>query len=576
MNNLETILQKLDSELGTIEAAWKTVLNKSTQSKNISLGEWNMLVDFASRTFSDISVLKTAVEEVINTIGTDDFTANVKTLRPTLVDALNSLTRMQLSTVNVLENLKSDKLDRIYLDENGNGADPTNPGSVYEGVGTADAVYVEHMGSDDEWRPMLIRANSGDTEANLRTSRIPITDSAGKLKVVAPDGTVGGTDSHNSAIPQHYADSRYVRSITSTADYDRAYVRTSGGANANKPISAGIIENSASIPIRDRTSQNFHVGSTTQNTHPINAEELISRLSLEYDRENYVFSLVYNAPKEINGNSKVVLGSIDLPMESVVVDARVDPDDSDYIYLKLINGNEVQVQIDFLFENLVYQSELDKLVSELGYAEYSEVVPIDASLNTGAYTQGAYTLGYDGLPHRTPIVSTPQNRRLVCYDDAGQLQTNAPTEDLDCANKKYVDDAVANAGGSSQKLYLHTINFGIDAWVTMLSGYITVRVLNTDPTNYTKDCELNTDDAVIENPYTAEDFAFLNSGVVSVMGCFAESDTGWYVGYPIVDIEPFFAGGQVSISFRDEEGVTTTSVGFSVFEWLNDTVTEVM
>lgn len=252
-----------------------------------------------------------------------------------------------LHTQEEISNMVRLKLDRIILDEFGDGADPIGNAAAYNNVGTQDAAYVEHYGGDGSWRPMLYRVNNGDSESKLKCSRIPITDSVGKLKVVAPDGTVSATDAQNSAVPQHYADTRYVRTIDSTSTMDRAYIRTSGGANSNRPISAALTEGTASIPVRDKSSQNFHVGPTTKNNHPINATQLINRLSLELDRTNYVMTLVYTAPEKVNGDTRVVLGTIDLPMESVVVNGRVE---GDYLHLELVNGEEVSVQIDHLID----------------------------------------------------------------------------------------------------------------------------------------------------------------------------------------------------------------------------------
>jgi hypothetical protein len=56
----------------------------------------------------------------------------------------------------------------------------------------------------------------------------------------------------------------------------------------------------------------------------------------------------------------------------------------------------------------------------------------------------------------------------------GNIMTNTPVADLDCANKKYVDDAVAGAGGGSADLSNYYTKAEIDAKIgdieTLLGG----------------------------------------------------------------------------------------------------------
>ena len=58
------------------------------------------------------------------------------------------------------------------------------------------------------------------------------------------------------------------------------------------------------------------------------------------------------------------------------------------------------------------------------------------------------------------ISNKPLSSAIPQYGSGGVLQTNTPTSDLHCANKKYVDDAV----GGTTKLYLHTLSDGAEGF----------------------------------------------------------------------------------------------------------------
>ena len=238
------------------------------------------------------------------------------------------------NTVGTTQRGIKDKLDRIKLDGLGNGADPEWQSAAYDNIGTHTGVYVEHFGSDLEWRPMLRRANnaslSGNSEvqvenfeSNIKCSRIPITNSDGRLEIVAPDQSIAivygddgvpsatSTNNQNCAIPLHYADKRYTKLRESDATYEVAYTRQSGGTETTKILSAGIVTGKNSIPIRDKTSQNFHVGSVTKNNHPINTNYLADNLKLSVDADHNL-ELAYTAPEKVEGSKTVSLGKVAL------------------------------------------------------------------------------------------------------------------------------------------------------------------------------------------------------------------------------------------------------------------------
>lgn len=127
-------------------------------------------------------------------------------------------------------------LNRIDPAKVPNG-DPTNPSTNHE-VGTFAGVYMEYYGSDKKWRPRVHKSNTASyaslTDAavekfkeNLLSARIPMTDSAGRLSVAAPQKGKSGlyyyhnpssstatNNAYNMAVPLWYADERYVKQTT--------------------------------------------------------------------------------------------------------------------------------------------------------------------------------------------------------------------------------------------------------------------------------------------------------------------------------------------------------------------------
>ncbi len=54
-----------------------------------------------------------------------------------------------------------------------------------------------------------------------------------------------------------------------------------------------------------------------------------------------------------------------------------------------------------------------------------------------------YTTDKDGLADTAALAYTPIAYGLSAYDEGGRITTNEPVDNLDCANKKFVEDAVA-------------------------------------------------------------------------------------------------------------------------------------
>lgn len=442
------------------------------------------------------------------------------------------------------------------------------------------------------------------------------------------EGLISRTEAKNSFVAKYFGNIYPVvnKAIEKPEAAYTGYPLNNSSAQ-NRPISRYIYQESLggkqqeSIPIRELNSQNFEVGTTTSPYHPINANTLISRLGLSYDSKNYVIRLVYRVPQADGTSSGVILGTVDLPLESVVLNATYD-DETKSIVLKLVNGNTTSIPVGELISGLVPKYELteeelaadqywvyaardragkgliqcesgrkantivyrgsdgyfkvydpkeDRHPTSKKYVDDADATKVSINLectNTG-YPVGIYTIDSDGEPRTTPVSNNPNPRYIPVYNSYRRLKTETPGTDddcaNDCANKKYVDDGLA-----TKKLYLHTVCFGGERYLDEdVYGWVTVKVLNTDPTNYSKDCGLDIDNYTADTPFTKEDFSFLSSNVVMV--------SGWYEGYDgayrytAADVQ--IVGDFVYVWIGEENSAMWKCSGI---ECLIDKVTEVM
>ena len=71
------------------------------------------------------------------------------------------------------------------------------------------------------------------------------------------------------------------------------------------------------------------------------------------------------------------------------------------------------------------------------------------STDTSSATARVYSITNDGTQSTLKVTTNPTPNYLAQYRTGGILRSNTPSDNLDVANKKYVDDAVAGAGGGS-------------------------------------------------------------------------------------------------------------------------------
>lgn len=448
-NPLGEIKATLDANLGIDYSAVKFLI-KDAHSKNISISNWNDLVRVAGTSIGDVSRLHDAIDVIVATVGTSDILVSdsssvvdaVNILNTALKNACDNITNLEGRTKAVedsvseahkrlnavdteLDDVSEDletKLTRITLNSDGSGADPNNPSadspgfvSSYDNVGTHTGVYVEHMGSDGNWRTMLRRANNASLPGSIApdsdetevlqqfldktlTSRIPITNSDGRLLGADPDGYAAlvdnagvahtykngdttqakfsdinatSTNKQNTLLPLHYADVHYLKNSEATSDlsgdvpkrnsdgvfdvgtatdkshvlnlgtadaryakipkartddanYEIVYVKWPGGTETYRPISGNPIYGKASIPVRDKASQNFGVGLPTEKNHPVNYNYLKDNLRLEIDSNDYTLRLKYKNPE--TKKFETFGDPIDLPLESMIINAEYDDD----------------------------------------------------------------------------------------------------------------------------------------------------------------------------------------------------------------------------------------------------------
>lgn len=89
-----------------------------------------------------------------------------------------------------------------------------------------------------------------------------------------------------------------------------------------------------------------------------------------------------------------------------------------------------------------------------------------------------YGTGNNGEPVQRYISQTPSTNAVPQYSSDGRLQTNAPVEDLDCVNKKTMDDGLASKFSLPSKL---------DAWSILGIGDYNAETGKYKPQIYKRD-----------------------------------------------------------------------------------------
>ena len=72
-------------------------------------------------------------------------------------------------------------------------------------------------------------------------------------------------------------------------------------------------------------------------------------------------------------------------------------------------------------------------------------------------TNKVYGTDSTGEQALKPFADTPTPSALATYNDVSNLKTSVPVEDLDCTNKKYVDNAVSSASSLATPITFETV-----------------------------------------------------------------------------------------------------------------------
>ena len=118
-------------------------------------------------------------------------------------------------------------------------------------------------------------------------------------------------------------------------------------------------------------------------------------------------------------------------------------------------------QVDEAVGNVSKKIDKDSLIGSNGVIINKTDSTIEISgvelVKKTAETNKVYGTDSAGEQALKPFASTPTPAALATYDDVSNLKTSAPIEDSDCANKKYVDDAVSSASSSATPITFETV-----------------------------------------------------------------------------------------------------------------------
>ena len=147
--------------------------------------------------------------------------------------------------------------------------------------------------------------------------------------------------------------------------------------------------------------------------------------SLEFSVDNSTFILTATL-KNANGEILGTPQTVDLPLESVVVNGSYDGDTKSII-LTLQNGNTVDIPIPDLIDGLASKAELDKKLDKPTPNIDYPVVPYIA--RTGS--QEKYFVATNAAASTIPL-----------RDSGGRLAVGTPLYSTEAANKDYVDNSL--------------------------------------------------------------------------------------------------------------------------------------
>lgn len=94
-------------------------------------------------------------------------------------------------------------------------------------------------------------------------------------------------------------------------------------------------------------------------------------------------------------------------------------------------------------------AQLETLKTDL--TNYAKLTDLDGKLDK-VTSQGGnrlYTINSSGGQGVISFTQSPGQQNIAQFDGKGRLSTNDPISDLNCVNKRYVDDAIANASSGS-------------------------------------------------------------------------------------------------------------------------------
>ena len=118
-------------------------------------------------------------------------------------------------------------------------------------------------------------------------------------------------------------------------------------------------------------------------------------------------------------------------------------------------------QIDEAVENVSKKIDKDSLIGSDGITINKTDSTIEISgtelVKKTIETNKVYGTDSTGGQALKPFANTPTPSALAAYNDVSNLKTSVPVEDLDCTNKKYVDDAVSSVSSLVAPITFETV-----------------------------------------------------------------------------------------------------------------------
>ena len=288
--------------------------------------------------------------------------------------------------------------------------------------------------------PTTINANAFKPGVSFEVPKEYLSDYESKLKsFITISGSIKGYDTMESNTENIATlDASKLSKVTDKSGTERVYAISETGEQITKELAKTAIEDAipvyssnGSLPVGQPESENDAIPKSF-------LEEAIKDLCAGFDfaMDGSSYKLTF----QLKNSAGEVLGTaatIDLPLESMIVNIEETVNDADepILQLKLKNDDTVEVKLDDVFRGYATQEKLDEAVTEINNSKLSKIT--DESENARVYA-----ISESGEQTTKPLAKTATADAIPVYSSNGRLPVGQPESDDDAIPKSFLEEEI--------------------------------------------------------------------------------------------------------------------------------------